>query len=363
MEKNQLLAELYSLRAGLSAIEVERKPLIAGENEVKRLDNKISSNEGKIRSKKGDITYANSQIDGYNVKNKTNARNTRYDFLDALLPSGLFAILGAGLGFVVCIIVGAIVHNINKRVDSYFEDYILYYVLVFAAASAVIYFIGSMIPMIKLTRGEKSNNNKNIRDCYRTIENSKDDIEALIEENKGVRAKRRKAAEKYNKDAEVIVPTIKILYNALVDTYGGLLDPRDWENLDLIVYYITTGRADTLKEALQQVDTQKRADTLVQAIGEASNAICQTINVSINALREDMKACFSSLKSQLASQHAQQMSALSSISSNVEKVESRLKSINTNTAMQTALLSEINVSSKKLAESASSISLYGVKAL
>ena len=141
------------------------------------------------------------------------------------------------------------------------------------------------------------------------------------------------------------------------------MDPRDWENLDLIVYYITTGRADTLKEALQQVDTQKRADTLVQAIGEASNAICQTINVSINALREDMKACFSSLESQLASQHAQQMSALSSISSNVEKVESRLKSINTNTAMQTALLSEINVSSKKLAESASSISLYGVKAL
>lgn len=38
-----------------------------------------------------------------------------------------------------------------------------------------------------------------------------------------------------------------------VETFP-LIDFRDWENIDLIIYYFETGRADDMKEALQLVD-------------------------------------------------------------------------------------------------------------
>ena len=38
----------------------------------------------------------------------------------------------------------------------------------------------------------------------------------------------------------------------------------DWSNLDLIIYYLETNRADTIKEALQLLDEEIRTLVLVR---------------------------------------------------------------------------------------------------
>ena len=61
---------------------------------------------------------------------------------------------------------------------------------------------------------------------------------------------------------------VKRYTDALITEFSSVLDPRDWANIDLIIFYYETGRADTLKEALQQVDRQRQNEALIKAIKE-----------------------------------------------------------------------------------------------
>lgn len=44
---------------------------------------------------------------------------------------------------------------------------------------------------------------------------------------------------------------------ALDNSYGDILDSRDWDKLDKIIYLLETHRADTVKEALQLIDRER----------------------------------------------------------------------------------------------------------
>lgn len=76
------------------------------------------------------------------------------------------------------------------------------------------------------------------------------------------------------------------IYDMLYDEYNTLIDNRDWQYLDLIVFYIQTGRADNIKEALQQVDRRIQTDTIIDAVNHATKEICNTIRVEIRNLKE-----------------------------------------------------------------------------
>lgn len=43
----------------------------------------------------------------------------------------------------------------------------------------------------------------------------------------------------------------------LENAYGDILDSRDWDKLDKIIYLLETHRADTVKEALQLIDRER----------------------------------------------------------------------------------------------------------
>lgn len=125
---------------------------------------------------------------------------------------------------------------------------------------------------------------------------------------------------------------VEIIDHTLVSTFGTILDKRDWENLDLIIYYYETGRADSVKEALQLVDKEKRNDALIEAIGIATNEICR----SIHSLGKVMIQGFASLSAQLEAQRAQIAGAMSDIL--------------TQQTLNNALLAKANVSSKQMVE-------------
>lgn len=78
----------------------------------------------------------------------------------------------------------------------------------------------------------------------------------------------------------------KNIYNMLYERFSKVLDNRDWQYLDLVIFYLQTGRADNLKEALQQVDRQVQTEAIVQAVNNASQEICNTIKREINSLKK-----------------------------------------------------------------------------
>ena len=126
-------------------------------------------------------------------------------------------------------------------------------------------------------------------------------------------------------------------YKALRATFSTFLDERDWDNLDLLTYYIETGRADTVKESLQLLDRQKQTDQIVRAVNEAAGAVCRTVNNGLRVLQNDMRRCFNVLSEQIESVG----SAVSSINGRISSVESTIASQN---AQLSSLASEVNLS-------------------
>lgn len=84
---------------------------------------------------------------------------------------------------------------------------------------------------------------------------------------------------------------VNSLLSELANTFAQTLDLRDWENLDLVIFYMETGRAETIKEALQQVDRQRQNNALVDAIGLATKQINATISNGMLALGMTVVGC------------------------------------------------------------------------
>ncbi|MBE5740618.1 MAG: hypothetical protein E7349_07220 [Clostridiales bacterium] len=100
------------------------------------------------------------------------------------------------------------------------------------------------------------------------------------------------------------------LYKALVKQYGMVLDIRDWQHLDLIIFYFETGRADSLKEALQLVDRQVQTNTIVNAIYSACTEICNTIKINTDRLGALMAEGMLAISSQISDLKATQLSQM-----------------------------------------------------
>ena len=86
---------------------------------------------------------------------------------------------------------------------------------------------------------------------------------------------------------------------ALNNTYDSWLSESDWQNTDLLIYYLETGRADDLKEALLLVDKQRQTDQIVRAVREAGIAVQTSIETSMARLGDGLARSFSVLSSQL----------------------------------------------------------------
>ncbi len=91
-----------------------------------------------------------------------------------------------------------------------------------------------------------------------------------------------------------------ILYNALQTEFNHFLDIRDWKYLDFIIYYFETRRADTVKEALQFVDKEMQTQRIEQLIVAATQQICNTLAIGFNMLQNTIINCYNALSAQIA---------------------------------------------------------------
>lgn len=155
------------------------------------------------------------------------------------------------------------------------------------------------------------------------------------------------------KESQEIIENARGLYT--------VIDFRDWANVDLIIFYYETGRADTMKEALQQVDRQRQNETLVKAVGMATEMIAKTILQSIGSLKNTLDHSFRKLSVQLEFQHQKSLEQVSKLGAELEaklgeqaeelrlSAEAQARVQAANQEMTNALLKKINVSSTQLA--------------
>ena len=142
--------------------------------------------------------------------------------------------------------------------------------------------------------------------------------------------------ERLNNKRKELVHNSTSLYE--VTKEQALIDERDWKHLDIIIYELETGRADTIKEALQQTDLYVRHNEVTDVIKQATLAVCHTIQDSVGYLTGTISAQISELNENMSALNSSQMAIGRSLGELVNAQE-----------LSNALLKKANVSSEQLA--------------
>ena len=366
-DKRQIIGNLYALRAGLSLIHDENKKIKAKETVITKIDETVQENNKRIEGAKLKIRDEEFHVGRFKEDRDNNikdiAREKREIFFNWI--NFIFFPVGAFLGLVA----GWLKAMIE---DSFFDitaDYSGAEVWAWVIGGAIVGYIGAVIwfyfadrkKYIEKYEISKSNNIAELNRHQAELCRNECLIDTLKKESKKLTGERVNAVADYNAEKDIVVPVAKSMFIALLNQFSSLLDSRDWKNLDLIIFYLETGRADTIKEALSQVDRQNQMDRLTEAINEASATICKTLERSFASLENCINENFENLSYQLSKQHREQMGALKGVGSSLSSINSRLDQISVNSAMQTSLLNNISINSNELANVATHIYEYGVK--
>ncbi len=134
------------------------------------------------------------------------------------------------------------------------------------------------------------------------------------------------------------------VYDQLKTVSTNLLDERDWQHLDIVIYMLETGRADTIKEALQQADLYVRHNEIRHMLATATMAICTTIQENIRTLSRTIDTRLREIQNTLAENNQTQKS----ISLGMQRLIGTQE-------LSNALLEKANVSSERFVEELSEL--------
>lgn len=136
-------------------------------------------------------------------------------------------------------------------------------------------------------------------------------------------------------------------YAALKKQFNPLLDERDWQNLDLVIYELETRRADTVKEALQLVDRELQTERIQQTIALATEQICHEIRRGFAELNSTIRECCRVISAQL-----------NVVSMQLDEMSGQLSELCDSVNMGNALQAKANVTSAQLLSDVHAIRYY-----
>lgn len=368
--KQEILSKLYAIRAGLSTISLEKDKLYKSEEDVRNISQKmeickrnielesklIERYEGYIVEAQGDIIQTNVQKKENDLMKPSIVKMVIESILISLAAVVAAIIPLFVIAFIIDLIVGFF---IGKDVMEY-EHIIIAEIIVFIVAFSISFFPRSKeynrIKQFDEKKYERELNKHNNRIIsYKQNINERNCFKNKLEsEYEKYNSEYKKAINVYENTKEQVTLTVQTLFDYMMEEFNDFLDYRDWQNVDLIIFYIETRRAETIKEALYQVDRQNQADTIAMA--------CNEISVSIRNLSSSMMItinnCFSHLENKISEQYKSQTKMFKDINNSLNleldsmksNVVEHIKSISSQQSNQNALISKIEVNTNELAE-------------
>ena len=182
-----------------------------------------------------------------------------------------------------------------------------------------------------------------------------DKILSLKEKSEAANAELIRINDKYHNEfskANMLFATYvsdgNVIASTLYENYSKILDMRDWENLDFIIYLFETGRVNNIKEALLIVDKERRKNEIVSAINNASTAISENINNGFTKLQESLNNRLNLLVKQVEKLSSNVVSLNQTIEIQTERIITDLNKLNTTAEYGNALREKANISSTQL---------------
>lgn len=365
-QKDDLLARLFALRAGISAISVETTHVKSNENAISvekqklsfiyeqlhEIDNQTQNIKNQLEStKKLYDLKLNSRDKDIEEKTKSKCKGAEYK-LKTIIACGLALFFSIPMIILLAI--------------STLENVVMPIIILFVG---ILLFIGAIIRYnikVKKVRDKYTSDvDSEINEYSQSIESANITL-ATCENNRKEWQQRIKEAEQqrdcniatYN-DSIAAHVEIAMSYNSVLeDHFSPLLNPSDWENIDLCIYYLQTGRAESIKECLQLVDRQRQTNEIVNAVQQASDRICNEIHSGFTALGKTMIKCFNSVSAQLESISSQIANEHNEVINALNRINDSNSAILSATQLNNALLAKANMSSEQLANDLHYIKQY-----
>lgn len=392
MEKTQLTADLLGLRGGLSLISKNTDRIKNLESANQHLKDSILSMKQQHRSAENQLknrteelermkkTYSGLKRELSDLSNVRSIERTKRQFKKEASVGALdwieaFPEIGWWNGAIWAVLVG-IIYNFFYNLPG---DYSV----VGALGGMVAYpLIITIVWLIRRSAQIKNRVEKKIHSYNLDIQSRKEGLNNLSNEIKRQELKitqakndvlhfDKKVKNAYREEHDLsmengkkiafLVNQSKIIKSALSANYGFTLNESDWGNIDLIIHYLETGRADTLKEALALVDRQIQTNQIVSAINAASHSISAHINSALSKFADAMTVSFSKLDSTLQTISAQVAASTETSHVIAEKINERLDANISELKVQSALIEKSNTTSERLVEDLKYNQKYWIK--
>lgn len=383
--KEEVIGELYALRGGLSIVSLKIDSILANDHkcdvinsEIIQADNKIKRIRGEIQRNEELLCKENQEYHktiekkdelhrrlDYELKNRIKKEKEHYEeYSNPNKAHSIMVVLRVILFISLFLLVPALIVGMVQYLA--FEMYAGFIVCIVSGLLLGVIIASNIIMPILVHQKYKRNALDEIDRDLRNYERRIDDYENKIEqysttierlhqeEQDATNDKERIIQLCRNQTAEIdkqsnYISEVALIYNdALEKVYGKQLNPLDWGNLDLVIYFLQTGRADSIKESLQLVDRQKQTNKIVCAIEHASDKICGEIRSGFTMLGKTMVTCFNSLSNQinalgtqLSNQHTGHINALQKLVQQNDEIISAMQ-------LSSALQAKANVTSEQL---------------
>lgn len=389
-KKSKILSELYAIKAGLSVISLEREKLKKEEDNINNSKEKVNQNLDGITQTKRQIADLNNVIESTQVASDKAQTKTVKVTKKAKISSDdrsflwemFFKTLGALGGIFLCYMFVYSCTDKNNR-KPIAENFVRNNLIVIAAISSalpLIILLGGIISNKSINKkqklelendleSEKKNLKERLENAKKSLQENEAKLSYLESQKEEIAIFHSKNLKAYDQNSIIYVESSKVIYDALVKEYNLTLSSSEWSNLDLIIYYFETGRADTIKEALQLMDKQIQHEELIETLKVATNSICGSIENSINSLKEEMVTCFGKLTTQIEHYHKLTLEKLDKIEDKIDDsanmVNQSVKMLSYNISeiisqekMHSALLTKINIGSGELVNDANYMLSY-----
>ncbi len=357
--RQDTVAKLYALRAGMSILSEDHDKAQAATQRIQDLEAKIQEIKD---TKKAIATYKQE------VHEAERQERIAYCKWKKFLFGPLKLFLSALLFLVLSFAIACFVDSFVAKLDASFADTFA----IIAGLGLTTCLLSLIVFLYRCCQNDNSTEAKKLEAVRKqlelqrkNLESSKAKLSKLIADRSGffdsLFGKKHKSSsesepqpetveEKYahkiqsletkitqeEENLHTIGVHFKATYAAMQEQFASFLDERDWGNVDLIIFNYETGRAVDMRDALLQVDNEKRNDRLVDAVHRSTKEISSSIHRGLGSLETSLNIHFSELTGSISSFSSQLGRQLTESSS-----------------AQQALLSKINTSSDEMAGSIS----------
>lgn len=389
-EKDELIASFYTLRAGLSVIATETKKIRRKSEELNSLQCKQKIHQTQIEStiKQKQYELEREKEEHYeklkeSKKHLRSLESTHQDYLKADAYKSFAHPIHPFIGFLlfwVCVFAYTVVFTLFATVVDYSTTG-MYIFVILTAPPALVGFIFSikkinkyramkyLILAMNKCKEEIAHHEQKVQETARIISRLSNQMNRLEVEIKAEMNYDLYLSDVTQMEAQLnqeVIPACtekaKAVTEALHKQFDTLLTEADWKNVDLLIFYLNTGRADSLKEALLLVDKQRQTDQLESAIRSAADHIVDTIRDSTYRLGAVITRSMARLSNQIKTYHSELLTStnrtadlLESMAGSINRLDDRMLELKGQgevlieaEALNAALLQKANKSSDEL---------------